>query len=223
MQKNILLFLFLAVSVFLFAPTNKAEAANYGCHRSGQACIDVTADNAEAAFEACCPPDVPGVCRASSDPCPEPREYGCVKNGKCENITAVDYESAAGQCRARCDAGDGVDEIGTCVPSTEPCRLSPLEGATVEALKKAAVKDLNKANFKSPEDLINRAIRILMAFIGSISLVLYIYSGFLWMTARGNSDQTGKAKLILVWTTLGVVIMLSSYMLASFIFKSLGV
>lgn len=95
-------------------------------------------------------------------------------------------------------------------------------GTSVEGLKSDAFSRLNPARINNPAGLVNRAIQGLMAFIGSISLVLYIYSGFLWMTASGSSEQVGKAKSILVWTTLGVVVMLSSYMLASFLFKSLG-
>ena len=95
-------------------------------------------------------------------------------------------------------------------------------GKTSAGLQSDARVALNRANLKSPVDFINRAIRILMAFIGSISLVLYIWSGFLWMTASGNAEQVTKAKSIMVWTTLGVGMMLASYVLASFLFKSLG-
>lgn len=95
-------------------------------------------------------------------------------------------------------------------------------GKSAQVLLGDAAASLNKAGFKSPADVIGRAIKILLAFIGSISLVLYIYAGLLWMTASGASERVDMAKKILVWTTLGVVVMLSSYMLASFVFKSLG-
>lgn len=106
--------------------------------------------------------------------------------------------------------------------SPAPEKLGPLAGTSLEALKEQA-KSLNKANFSGPVDIINRAIKILMAFIGSISLVLYIYAGILWMTARGESQTIERARKTTIWTTLGVVVMLASYMLVSFIFKSLGV
>jgi uncharacterized membrane protein len=57
-------------------------------------------------------------------------------------------------------------------------------------------------------------------FIGSIVLVMYIFGGFLWMTASGNSEQVDKAKKILVWSSLGVVAMLASYVLVTFLFKT---
>lgn len=140
----------------------------------------------------------------------------------------TDFETARALCDNAATEGpqkQGGLSAGPC-PAATPVNIGvggPLAGASVESLKGSAVTALNKAKFKSPVDLVNRAIRILLAFIGSISLVLYIWSGFLWMTASGNTEQVGKAKNIMVWTTLGVVMMLVSYMLASFIFKSLGV
>lgn len=92
---------------------------------------------------------------------------------------------------------------------------------SVEDLKCQA-KTLNTAGLTGPADLIGRIIKILLAFVGTITLVLYIYAGILWMTASGTTERVDKAKKILVWTTLGVVVMLSSYMLAGLLFKSLG-
>lgn len=93
---------------------------------------------------------------------------------------------------------------------------------TADQLLADAAGSLNPAGITNPTQLVGRFIKILLAFVGSISLVLYIVAGILWMTASGVSERVDKAKKILVWTTLGVVVMLASYMLASFVFKSLG-
>ena len=77
---------------------------------------------------------------------------------------------------------------------------------------------LNKLNFKTPQEIIGQAIRILLSFIGSIGLIFYIYAGILWMTAAGNSEQVTKAKQVLVWTTLGIAMMLLSYIVIKLVF-----
>ncbi len=87
-------------------------------------------------------------------------------------------------------------------------------------LKGQAKENLNPANLTSATQLIGRAIKLLIGFIGTIALALYIYSGLLWMTSAGNSGQVDKAKNILIWATLGVVVMLGSYVLVDFLFKS---
>lgn len=88
-------------------------------------------------------------------------------------------------------------------------------------LQSDAASRLNPAGITDPAKLVGRFIKILLAFIGSISLVLYIVAGFLWMTASGNTEKVTKAKSIMVWTTLGVVVMLASYMLVSFVFSAI--
>ncbi|HLD60530.1 MAG TPA: pilin, partial [Patescibacteria group bacterium] len=88
------------------------------------------------------------------------------------------------------------------------------------------LNQLNRFTQGSPRDtvrtLIGQVIRVLTAFMGSILLVLYIYAGVLWMTAAGNSEQVDKAKQIFVWSTLGIVVVLGSYIIADFIFTGSG-
>ena len=87
---------------------------------------------------------------------------------------------------------------------------------------KDLARDLNPLNISSPQDLFARAINVLMAFIGSIALILYIYSGFIWMSAGGNNDKISKAKTILVWTTLGIIVMGGSYMIVRVVLENIG-
>ncbi len=94
---------------------------------------------------------------------------------------------------------------------------------TLSKLQESASKKLNPGGFGQATDFIGRAITMLMAFIGSITVVLYVYAGIMWMTAAGNAERAGKAKTVIVWTTFGVVVMLASYMNVSFVFKKLGV
>lgn len=106
------------------------------------------------------------------------------------------------------------------VPVETPVEKAPA-GKSAKDLKTDAASRLNPAGLTVPAELIGRFIKMLTAFIGSIALALYIYSGFLWMTASGNTEKVTKAKSIMVWTTLGVVVMLASYMLVSFVFNAI--
>lgn len=85
-----------------------------------------------------------------------------------------------------------------------------------------AAKNLNPIGINAPSDLISRGINLLMAFIGSIALILYIVSGFIWMSAGGNADKVTQAKGIMVWTTLGVIAMAASYMILKAILTRVG-
>lgn len=56
-----------------------------------------------------------------------------------------------------------------------------------------------------------------LSFVGVLFLALVIYGGFLWMTARGNQQQVEKAKNLIIQAVIGVVIVLSAYIITSFI------
>ncbi len=83
---------------------------------------------------------------------------------------------------------------------------------------KAAESVLNPLKLKSPNDLIGRIARIAISIIGSVSLAMFIYGGLLWMFSQGQEDKETKAKNILIWTSLGLVLIFSAYALVRFIF-----
>jgi hypothetical protein len=84
---------------------------------------------------------------------------------------------------------------------------------------KEAAKGLSQLPSTSPQAIIGRGIQILMMFMGAIMFLLVVYAGVLWMTAQGNTEKIGTAKNIMIWTSLGVVAMLTSYIVISFIFS----
>lgn len=65
-------------------------------------------------------------------------------------------------------------------------------------------------------------INWVLSVLGLISLILIIYAGFRWMAARGNEDEVTKAKDILKAAVIGLVIILGSYGLASYVFTKLA-
>ena len=66
-----------------------------------------------------------------------------------------------------------------------------------------------------------RYIKIGLGFIGVIALLFFIYAGFLWMTAQGKPDIIKKARDIMIWAVLGIVVILSSYSILGYVFDSI--
>src|SRR5574344_1091671 len=63
-------------------------------------------------------------------------------------------------------------------------------------------KTANNAGFSAgsecnPEESIIQTISLVLTFIGVLFLILMIYGGFMWMTARGAESQVDKAKKII--------------------------
>ena len=203
-----------------FFPRSCNSQLQFGCIDKIGVCRNITALTRDAGIEKC-RENHGSDARFQINECLPYKTYGCfIGPNYCTNITANTPEGANIACAPLCQsraASCYVDLEGPCPATT---RTTSLSG--VDDLRRSAAETLNVANFNTPQDFIRRAINILMAFIGSITLVLYIVAGLLWMTARGNSEQTDKAKKILVWTTLGVFVMLFSYALVNFLFSSIA-
>ncbi|MCD4704719.1 Ig-like domain-containing protein [bacterium] len=69
----------------------------------------------------------------------------------------------------------------------------------------------------SLEEMIVNIIQISLGFLGLIALIIILYGGFIWMTSGGNEEKITKAKDILKSGIIGLVIILASYIIASFV------
>ncbi len=67
-------------------------------------------------------------------------------------------------------------------------------------------------------DTVGKIITAALSLIGVIFLVLAVYAGFLWMTARGNEEQVKKARDILTMAIIGLVIVIGAYAITRFVF-----
>jgi hypothetical protein len=92
--------------------------------------------------------------------------------------------------------------------------------SSIDLRKEAAT--LNQTTFTSAQQVVGQLVKFLMSFIGSLALASNVVAGLLWMTAAGNAERVEQSKSILVWTNLGVLVMLASYFIVTFIFTTLN-
>ena len=74
---------------------------------------------------------------------------------------------------------------------------------------------------KSVGATVGSIINTFLGVLGILAVVLIIYAGYLWMTARGNEQQVEKAKDILTQAIIGLVIILTAYAITKFVVGSL--
>ena|SRR3989338_2825749 len=74
----------------------------------------------------------------------------------------------------------------------------------------------------NPADVAGGIIQVALIILGMIFLSLMVYGGYLWLTARGSSEQVTKAKEIIISAVIGTVIVFSSYALSFFILSQVG-
>lgn len=69
--------------------------------------------------------------------------------------------------------------------------------------------------------LIARIIRAVLGVLGIVTVLLVIYAGFMYMGAKGDPTKVDKAKKIITNAVIGLVIIFSSYSIASYILGKL--
>lgn len=81
---------------------------------------------------------------------------------------------------------------------------------------------LTGTGVENPQQLIGKVIIATLGIVGSIALLMFIYGGFVWMTAAGNQEMVTRGRNILIWAAIGLVIIFSSYALVRFVFQGIG-
>lgn len=72
----------------------------------------------------------------------------------------------------------------------------------------------------STEDIptfIGNIITGILSFVGLIFLILMVYGGFLWITARGDDEQINNARKTIIGAIIGMVILVAAYGITAFI------
>lgn len=64
-------------------------------------------------------------------------------------------------------------------------------------------------------------IKMILASVGTIFLILTVYAGFLWMTANGEEERVTKSKNTLITSTIGLLIIISSYAITNLVMDRL--
>jgi len=70
--------------------------------------------------------------------------------------------------------------------------------------------------------IIAKIIRIIIGFLGIMAVGLVIYAGWLWMTSEGSEEKVEQAKKLLQNAVIGLIIILSSFAIATFVLNKLA-
>lgn len=108
-----------------------------------------------------------------------------------------------------CDGPNCPDFVG---PPTEE-QLNN-QGQTVVTLP-------NPIGESDPRIIVGNVIKVVLGLVGSLALVLFIYGGVVMMTSAGNSDRVATGRNTLVWATIGLLVIFSSYTIVGFIIRSI--
>ncbi|MBI2416212.1 MAG: hypothetical protein HYV33_06170 [Candidatus Kerfeldbacteria bacterium] len=72
-----------------------------------------------------------------------------------------------------------------------------------------------------PVVIASQIVNLLLLLLGTFSLCLMFYGGYIWVMSRGNEEQAKRAKDIIIGTVTGLVVILASYSIMSYVFRSI--
>lgn len=73
----------------------------------------------------------------------------------------------------------------------------------------------NPIKADSIQELLTAILKIIIAIGAPISVFFIIYAGFKFVWARGNPGKLDEAKSFLLWTIIGIVVLLGAQLLAT--------
>ena len=97
----------------------------------------------------------------------------------------------------------------------------PVHAQTVVDPGLQEIGEVTQLTATDPRVIAARIINIALGTLGIILLCIVLYAGFLWMTAGGDPKQVQRAKDMLRNAVIGVVIILCSWAIVTFILNRL--
>lgn len=118
----------------------------------------------------------------------------------------------------------GVQSIVTsCTDCNTKCPKNSCVAVAGASVGSASVANATIPNPLGKDITINslaaRIISYALGLVGTISLLLFVYGGFIWMTSAGASDKVKKGRDIIVWAVIGMAVVFSSYMAVKFVIQ----
>ncbi|HOZ56210.1 MAG: hypothetical protein BWY51_00623 [Parcubacteria group bacterium ADurb.Bin316] len=90
-------------------------------------------------------------------------------------------------------------------------------GQTDLGLNEAGAIGLPSSDGRDIKTLLVDIVKYLLSFLGMVAVVIIMYAGWLWMTSGGNQYQLEKAKKTLINATIGLIIIVLSFMIVAWV------
>jgi hypothetical protein len=159
---------------------------------------------------------VPQLARADDFCCTCITAPGCT-GGAPQVIDQPNLTAAGAACQTACGGTPqcvGSHRAGTC-EALQRIKAGPIIGFTNPICPSGGGCDI--------PTIIGNVIRAVLGIVGSLALLMFVYAGIRWMMAGGNQERIKKAKDIMVWTALGLVVIFASYAIVTFVLAAVGV
>lgn len=98
------------------------------------------------------------------------------------------------------------------------------QGTTITEERNTQTTELdNPLGTTSVPEIVGRVIKAFLGIIGTISLVIFIYAGFILLTSKGSPDKIKTGQSAIVWASLGILLVFAAYAILKFVFNVIGI
>lgn len=70
---------------------------------------------------------------------------------------------------------------------------------------------------KKADEVVNAVLNVVLSFVGVVAVGVMIYGGFTYMTSNGDSGKAQKAKNIIMYGLIGMIVALLAYAIVRFV------
>ncbi len=98
----------------------------------------------------------------------------------------------------------------SCNTTLKKCQLKDPEKTGVTDIK-TTLKDTGVTGTEDVGNLILKYVNFVLPFLAIAAFLAFIYAGILYVTAYGNDEQTGKAKKVIIYAVVGLILVILSY------------
>lgn len=75
---------------------------------------------------------------------------------------------------------------------------------------------------KNADEVINNVLKVVLGFVGIIAVGAMIYGGFLYITSTGDSGKVQRAKNVIIYGIVGLIVSLLAYAIVIFVSGSIS-
>lgn len=130
-------------------------------------------------------------------------------------------EEQEGLCKSICPEGSPF--IRGCQLVDGDCPAPTMTSSTYYQVPSLQLKNpLGGVGKTSIPIIIGSFVERALAIIGSITLLIFLYGGFTWMTAAGSAEKVQAGSQAMLWAIIGLFIIFSSYAILNTILTTLG-
>ena len=135
---------------------------------------------------------------------------GCQAGLECQRNTCTlpdDNDGSGGMCTYDVDCGGGLECISEVCTNTSDSPSDDDGGGNVGIT--------NPISSDTILDLIARVMGYAIGLIGVVAVASFMYGGILYLLSGGSEEQSGKAKKVLGYSVLGLIVSILSYVIVS--------